>query len=174
MVIKESNILKSKYGKIIPGIAFMHIPPPEYMEMSNINLINGTKEESVSCPMANNNIISTFDKIGNINGVFVGHDHRNDYSVKYSDKITLYYGRKTGLGSYVSLKLKLGSRIIIIDSKTKEFNTYIRNRNGDIETTKIHQAKHQDSCNSIFKPKSVLYDGEIITYNTNLRGNNQK
>lgn len=145
----ESERLVKEYKRIIPGIAFVHIPPPEYLEATRTNKINGTKEEDVCCPIYNTGLIGAMIDNRNVQAMFVGHDHDNDYSVDVDKKIYLYYGRKTGYGCYGPISVQHGSRIIRLNERSHSYDTWIRNEDGTITNyTDPVDAPKQDTCSA--------------------------
>ena len=71
--------LKQKYKKIIPALMFFHIPLKKFKEAWNIGLINGERIEEESCAKINLCLFNTIVKTGDVKGIFVGHDHLNNY-----------------------------------------------------------------------------------------------
>lgn len=71
--------------------------------------------------------------VGNIKGIFVGHDHNNDYWGDYNG-IKLHFGRKTGHGGYgPPWYMRRGARVIQFladDDGNVEMNSWIREENG--------------------------------------------
>ncbi|KAJ5070319.1 hypothetical protein M0811_10985 [Anaeramoeba ignava] len=133
-----SNYLKEKNNRTIPALAFFHIPLPEYMDVWNNNTCYGVKEEDISYWSKNTGLYQTFLEQGDVYGVFVGHDHENDFIGNYNG-IYLAYGRKSGFGSYQPKLPKVqGTRIIRVEENLREIQTYIRNKDGEIETQEIH------------------------------------
>jgi hypothetical protein len=63
-------------------------------------------------------------------GIFVGHDHDNDYAVDWKG-ILLAYGRYTG-GNTVYNNLANGARVIELTEGEKGFKTWIRLKNDEI------------------------------------------
>ena len=97
-------------GRMLKGLAFFHIPPPEFVEAFKNFPSSGHKNETVGCPKHNNNMLSHLQIFSHTLAVFCGHDHNNDYAASFGD-IDLVYGRKTGFGSYGPLGLR-GGRVI--------------------------------------------------------------
>ena len=60
---------------------------------------------------------------GDVMGVFVGHDHDNDYAVMWHG-ILLAYGRYTG-GNTVYNHLPNGARVIVLKEGQRTFDTWI-------------------------------------------------
>lgn len=65
-------------------------------------------------------------------GVFVGHDHNNDYAVMYRE-VLLAYGRYSG-GNTVYNNLANGARVIILHEDERKFDSYICIPDSEIES----------------------------------------
>ncbi|MDY6377275.1 MAG: DUF4434 domain-containing protein, partial [Bacteroidales bacterium] len=120
--------------------AFFHIPLPEYGDTLLVKKIVGNKHESVCSPKLNSGLFSAFLEQGDVIGVFVGHDHNNDYLADIDSKIVLAYGRKTGYPPAYEEVLSRGARIVILREDKPSFETYIVDSSGTslrYEFTKI-------------------------------------
>ncbi|OVA19956.1 Phosphoesterase domain [Macleaya cordata] len=60
-----------------PGLAYFHIPLPEYADVSNITGVN--KENAISSASVNSGFFTTMLDAGDVKAVFTGHDHLNDF-----------------------------------------------------------------------------------------------
>lgn len=90
--IKQDN---NKY-ELIPNLVFQHIPVEEYKTLySEDKVILGRKIET-PCHGAENTGQYEFMKKYNMKGMFVGHDHMNNYAFKTDDGIILAYGGQAG------------------------------------------------------------------------------
>lgn len=74
--------------KVVPSLAFFHIPMQEfttaYNEAKKTNSILTGRRIEDECPGVNpDNMFETMLELGSTQGVFVGHDHMNNYSVEY-------------------------------------------------------------------------------------------
>lgn len=69
--------------------------------------------------------------MGDIEAIFVGHDHDNDYAVMWQG-VLLAYGRYTG-GNTVYNNLPNGARVIELTEGVQGFHTWIRTANNQIE-----------------------------------------
>ena len=132
----ESKIFFEKYDKIIFGFSFFHIPIPEFKDLWNKYETYGNKNEYVYCPKKNTGLFESFVKIGNVKGVYVGHDHNNDFG-GFMEGVELAYNRKSGYGSYGDLKK--GGRVFKLKEFIDEngntdfnFNQYILEEDGTI------------------------------------------
>ena len=70
-------------------------------------------------------MFGSFYEMGDIRGVFVGHDHNSDF-IGSLNGIRLGFGRKTGYASAYHEILKRGARVIELDEKENKIQTYIR------------------------------------------------
>ncbi|CAN3372591.1 hypothetical protein DIURU_004915 [Diutina rugosa] len=84
------------------GMAFLHIPLPEYRNVANNELI-GQNPETVTAPRYNTHARSRFAAWG-VQVVTCGHDHANDYCLKDrqpdENDVWLCYGGGAGEGGY--------------------------------------------------------------------------
>lgn len=119
-------------GKPVHSLAFMHIPVPEYgVAAADLNShITGTRMESGGFPKLNSGLFTAMLEMGDVKGMFAGHDHDNDYVVMYYG-IALAYGRYTG-GNTVYNNLKPnGARVIELTEGSNSFRSYIYLRGGE-------------------------------------------
>ncbi len=125
----QSAAYAGKHKKAISALAFFHIPLPEFEFVRNQKTAFGSTVEQVCAPRMNSGLFSSFYEIGDVMGVFVGHDHNDDYVGSLAG-ICLGYGRKTGYASAYEEVLKRGARIIELNENGKRFDTYIRTMSG--------------------------------------------
>lgn len=118
----ESAAAAARAGHPVPGLAFFHIPVPEYRKVHQTDAATGSAGEPVAAPELNSGLFTAMIERGDILGIFVGHDHVNDYAALYKG-IALVYGRKTGFGSYGDLER--GGRIIELTEGKIGFETYV-------------------------------------------------
>lgn len=114
----------------MPSLAFFHIPLPEHETARWTCREFGEKQEGVCAPSVNTGLYSSFIEKRDVIGVFVGHDHNNDYMVDLDGNITLAYGRKTGYPSAYNETLSRGVRVINLHEDESVFDTYIRDLKG--------------------------------------------
>ena len=132
--LEESEKIKSRNnGDTIPALAFFHIPLPEYHEAvaSENSTLIGHRREPACSPALNSGMFAAMKQAGNMMGVFVGHDHDNDYAA-YWKGILLCYGRYTG-GNTVYNNLTNGARVIELTEGEKGFKTWIHLADNKIE-----------------------------------------
>lgn len=106
-----------------PGLAFFHIPFPEYLPEEGDEVL-GYFEEGVAGPRLNSGLYATLLEKDEVIGTFVGHDHNNDY-VYDRNGIALCFGRKTGYNIVYHEVLARGARIINLHEHERSFDTYI-------------------------------------------------
>ncbi len=105
-----------------PALAFFHIPLPEYKIVQQMKSTIGDNEENVASPVINSGMYNAMLEMKDVMGVFVGHDHNNNY-IGCLNGICLAYGCKTGLESYGSQEK--GARVIELYEDGRKFDTWI-------------------------------------------------
>lgn len=98
---ETSKNLEDKYG-LLNSLMFFHIPLPEWAEMAHDALryeVAGHKFEN-ECPSdTNSGLFAAISERKDVRGVFVGHDHVNDYVGNYRG-IFLGYDANVGFQTY--------------------------------------------------------------------------
>jgi len=117
----------SNNGVPIPSLAFFHIPLIEYNNIIGKESTIGEKNELVASSEINSGIFASMVEKKDIMGVFVGHDHDNNY-IGICNNICLAYGQVTGTGTYGDFER--GARIIELHEGVFNFNTWIRTKSG--------------------------------------------
>lgn len=114
-----------------PALAFFHIPLAEYPLMtSNKNNYIGNHKETECNGKINTGMFAAMIESGDVMGVFVGHDHDNDYIGNYMG-IALAYGRYSGGNTVYNNLGNNGCRVINLVEGGEGFETYIRLRGGE-------------------------------------------
>ncbi|WP_127531285.1 metallophosphoesterase family protein [Paenibacillus kobensis] len=116
-------------GKPLPALAFFHIPLPEFQEMWDFRTCYGYNFEGVGCSRINSGMFAAMIERGDIAGVFVGHDHVNDYWGTHHG-IRLCYGRATGFNAYGHADMPRGARVIELFEDGRPFRTWLRLEDG--------------------------------------------
>lgn len=129
---EQSKKQAAANGKVLPALAFFHIPLPEYTEAykNEKNPPIGIRLEDECSPRINSGMYLAMLECGDIMGTFVGHDHINDY-VAYLHGIALTYGRFSG-GKTTYTETPNGGRIIELTENERTFKTWIRTGEGDV------------------------------------------
>lgn len=128
----SAKYTKQNGGTPIPSLAFFHIALPEYNQAASDEtaILVGTRKERACAPQLNSGLFTSMKEMGDIQGVFVGHDHDDDYAV-YWKGILLAYGRYTG-GDTVYNNLTNGARVIEMTEGENGFTTWIRLKDNEI------------------------------------------
>jgi hypothetical protein len=118
-----SEELETKHGRKIPGLMFFHIPLPEFhfmWENRQNHSVEGEKNEPVSSGPFNSGLFSAMLEREDVQGVFVGHDHVNDFVGDYFG-IRLGYSANTGFGTYgldgEERDRMRGARVFVLDEE---------------------------------------------------------
>jgi len=129
---QSASYTKKNKGVPVPSLAFFHIPLPEYKVLweEDSALCIGVKQEEVSCPPVNSGMYTSMLECGDVMGIFVGHDHVNDY-FGILNGIALAYGRFSGTKNTYG-HLTPGARVIVLKEGKREFDTWIREKGGNI------------------------------------------
>lgn len=124
--------LKQKNKKLIPALMFFHIPLKKFKKAWKSGLINGERHEDECAAKINLCLFNKLVKIGDVKGVFTGHDHLNNYCAVLQN-IRLGYAGYTGYGGYGQDDIPRGARVFLIDeTDLANFTTWTR-REGDKE-----------------------------------------
>lgn len=120
-------------GKPVPSLAFFHIALPEFNQAASDEtaVLFGARKEKACAPQLNSGLFASMKEMGDVQGVFVGHDHDDDYAVMWHG-ILLAYGRYTG-GDTVYNNLPNGARVIELTEGEKGFRTWIRLEDNQVE-----------------------------------------
>ena len=117
-------------GCPVPSYMFFHIPLCEYYSAYNKALIDGSRDEH-ECPgELNSGMYALIKANADVHGVFVGHDHDNDY-IADAGNVAFVYGRFSG-DATTSTHDKTGMRFIELREGNYGFRTWIRERSGEI------------------------------------------
>ncbi len=139
----SSEFSSANDGKPLPALAFFHIPLPEFHEAvkNEGSMMVGTRMENACSPNINTGLGAAMLETGDVMGVFVGHDHVNDYAVNWYG-ILLAYGRYTGGNTvYNGIPEGNGARVIELTEGERGFKTWIRIKEGKTLNHINHAAK---------------------------------
>lgn len=132
---RESNRLKeANDGKTLPALAFMHIPLFEHRTAfadKNKKLI-GNKKEDICSPDVNTGMFMAMTFQEDVKAMLCGHDHDNDYVMKWHGKY-LIYGRFSGCDTVYNNLKPNGCRMVELNVNSENFRTYIRLQGGKVE-----------------------------------------
>lgn len=140
---RTSDSLRVSAGsKVLPALLFQHIPLPEYTQAATAldNVITGTRMERECAPDLNSGLFLAMKEAGDVMGMFVGHDHDNDYTTLWHG-ILLGYGRYSGGDNVYNHLHPNGARVIILKEGQRSFDTYIHLRGEAI----LHRTTYPDN-----------------------------
>ena len=133
--IDESKKFTEANGGIpLTALSFFHIPLPEFHEavQNEGSFLIGTRKEKACAPEINTGLFAAMQEAGDVLGIFVGHDHVNDYAVSWKG-IMLCYGRYTGGKTvYHDIPGGNGARIIELTEGERQFSSWIRLKGGKV------------------------------------------
>lgn len=95
------------------SVMFMHIPLRQFMDVDRNNMTGTFGEDKVYPQGVDTGMFSAILSAGMTKGVFVGHDHLNDYSF-VDQGVLLAYGQITGYSGYGNLPR--GGRVIDVSN----------------------------------------------------------
>lgn len=121
---QSATYTKANKNNALPSLAFFHIPTPEFEYVRNLKTTVGNITEPVCAPYFNSGLFTAFVEMRDIMGIFVGHDHNDDFTGTVAN-ICLGYGRKTGYNAAYEEILERGARVIVLNENDKKFDTYI-------------------------------------------------
>lgn len=121
---------QAETGDPFSALVFMHMALPEYEQVWKYEVCYGTKRDGIGAPRVNSGFFSAMLEAGHTKGVFVGHDHVNDFWGRLYG-IILGYGRCTGFGTYGAQDYPRGCRMFTFhEGDTQGFETYVRLEHG--------------------------------------------
>ena len=121
-----SELMESQFGQKIPGLMVFHIPLQEsYAAWRNHKPMeewSGSKLEDVCASAYNPGFFDVLRNRGDVKVVVNGHDHSNDFMVKYAG-IKLCYASTVSTTTYGG---PTGARVLVInESNPSNVDTYI-------------------------------------------------
>lgn len=119
---RSAAYTKKNSGNPLPALAFFHIPLPEYKEVLGKSTTIGIQKESICSPDLNSGMYTAMIECKDVMGVFVGHDHNNNY-IGCLRGICLAYGNVTGSQCYGDIGR--GARVIELYEGERKFDTWI-------------------------------------------------
>jgi predicted MPP superfamily phosphohydrolase len=126
---KSADFTRTNNGKSLPSLAFFHIPIPEFEYVRKLKTTVGDTSEMVCSPYFNSGLFTSFVEMSDVLGIFVGHDHNDDFTGTAAN-ICFGYGRKTGYNAAYTEILERGARVIDLWENDKRLDTHIRTLSG--------------------------------------------
>lgn len=130
----SAKLTAANGGKPYPALSFFHIPLPEYNQAAadEDSLLIGIRKEEACAPRVNSGLFTAMLEAKDVMGVFVGHDHVNDYVARWKG-IALGYGRFTGSKTtYWDVPWGNGARVFELTEGERSFKSWIRLAKGRV------------------------------------------
>jgi hypothetical protein len=116
----EAAGLKARRKRVVPAIAYFHIPLKQY-ELARIEgRFIGTAQEEVLYWGDDGTRFDAIRRAGCVRACFTGHSHVNDFWFE-EDGVILAYGRATGHGGYGAELLAKGAKLLELDLASQRF-----------------------------------------------------
>ena len=130
--VETSRELEDRNGKPVPGLMFFHIPLPEFelmWENRENHGVTGEKNEDVAAGVFNSGLFGAVKDREDVVGIFVGHDHVNDFVGDYFG-VRLGYSANVGFGTYglegEARDRMRGARVLVIpEEDPASFETFM-------------------------------------------------
>ncbi|WJX92372.1 putative inactive purple acid phosphatase 29, variant 2 [Trifolium repens] len=119
-----------------PGLAYFHIPLPEYASFDSSNFTgvklepSGANGNGISSASVNSGFFTTLVGAGDVKAVFVGHDHLNDFCGKLMD-IQLCYAGGFGYHAYGKAGWSRRARVVVASLEKTDKGSW-----GDVKSIK--------------------------------------
>lgn len=101
-----------------PGLAYFHIPLPEYASFDSSNF-TGVRQEGISSATINSGFFTTMVAAGDVKAVFTGHDHLNDFCGELTG-IHLCYAGGFGYHAYGKAGWSRRARVVVASLEKSE------------------------------------------------------
>eukprot|EP01100_Stratorugosa_tubuloviscum_P000017 TRINITY_DN1001_c0_g1_i1.p1 TRINITY_DN1001_c0_g1~~TRINITY_DN1001_c0_g1_i1.p1 ORF type:complete len:403 (-),score=164.10 TRINITY_DN1001_c0_g1_i1:85-1293(-) len=126
-----SQTITTCAARTVASLSFIHIPLLDYSDVYNPDLCFGMDDDGVFTVNYDSHLLNAFQKNADVLGLFVGHDHGNNWCCEKQD-VQLCYGRHTGYGGYGDWPR--GARVIQLTENNLSWTwkTWIRMENGTI------------------------------------------
>lgn len=122
-------------GKRVPALMFQHIPVTEFTtalaDKAN-HVMVGNQTEAVCSPEYNTGVFERIQQPGDVEAMICGHDHDNDYNMRWHG-FNFIYGRFSGCDTVYNNLKPNGCRVIELTQGKPGFHTYIRHFGGHTE-----------------------------------------
>ncbi|XP_026423942.1 probable inactive purple acid phosphatase 29 [Papaver somniferum] len=125
-----------------PGLAYFHIPLPEYASFDASNF-TGVKQEGISSASVNSGFFTTMVESGDVKAVFVGHDHVNDFCGELTG-IHLCYAGGFGYHAYGKAVWDRRARVVLATLEKTEKGGW-----GDVKSIRTWKRLDDEHLTSI-------------------------
>ncbi|XP_015888952.3 probable inactive purple acid phosphatase 29 [Ziziphus jujuba] len=104
--------------KSAPGLAYFHIPLPEFASFDSSNF-TGVRQEGIGSASVNSGFFTTMVEAGDVKAVFTGHDHLNDFCGELTG-IKLCYAGGFGYHAYGKAGWSRRARVVVASLEKTE------------------------------------------------------
>ncbi|GKV49423.1 hypothetical protein SLEP1_g56173 [Rubroshorea leprosula] len=106
-----------------PGIAYFHIPLPEFASFDSSNFTGVKQEAGISSASVNSGFFTTMVEAKDVKAVFTGHDHLNDFCGELTG-IQLCYAGGFGYHAYGKAGWPRRARVVVASLEKTEEGTW--------------------------------------------------
>ncbi|KAL6131192.1 hypothetical protein ACLB2K_069568 [Fragaria x ananassa] len=143
--LKKAYMKKPQAQKTsAPGLAYFHIPLPEFASFDSSNS-TGVRQEGISSASVNSGFFTTLVEAGDVKAVFTGHDHVNDFCGKLTGINLCYAG---GFGYHAYGKAGWDRRARVVAATLEKTSTGGWGAVKSIKTWKRLDDQHLSTINS--------------------------
>ncbi|CAH8346416.1 unnamed protein product [Eruca vesicaria subsp. sativa] len=125
---REYNSEPNPQQGTAPGLAYFHIPFPEFWSFDSENATKGVRQEETGSAIINSGFFTTLVARGDVKSVFVGHDHLNDFCGELKG-LNLCYGGGFGYHAYGKAGWERRARVVVADLNKKSTGSW-----GDVKS----------------------------------------
>ena len=118
---RESERLHEARDRLLPALAYFHIPLKHYETARLEGRTHGIAQEEVLYWDDDGTLFDGLRRAGNVRACFVGHSHANDFWFE-EDGVILSYGRATGYGGYGADRLRKGATLVELELASERFD----------------------------------------------------
>ncbi|KAJ0231316.1 hypothetical protein HA466_0299800 [Hirschfeldia incana] len=115
---KEYNEEPNPQQGTAPGLAYFHIPLPEFGNFDTKSATTGVRQEATGSAKTNSGFFTTLVARGDVKSVFVGHDHVNDFCGELKG-VNLCYGGGSGYHAYGKTGWERRERVVVANLNKK-------------------------------------------------------
>ncbi len=151
----SDNYTANNHNMPVPSLMFFHIPLIEFNSIVGKESTIGSKGEGVASSEINSGLFGSLVEKRDVMGVFVGHDHNNNF-IGVDHDICLGYGQATGSSAYGNLER--GARIIELHEKEFTFDSWICTKSGTSDKFTFPIGLNRDQTPATFLPAMKVID----------------
>ncbi|KAL7117653.1 hypothetical protein ACP275_03G085800 [Erythranthe tilingii] len=131
-----------------PGLAYFHVPLPEYSSFDSSNFTGEKLEGAISSPTVNSGFFTTMVESGDVKAVFTGHDHLNDFCGELTG-IHLCYAGGFGYHAYGKAGWARRARMVVASLEKSDKGSW-----GEVKSIKTWKRLDDEHLTAI--------DGQVL------------